>query len=257
MWRDQVSTDNHQQRTEPRPKGVGYLLLVVCVSLCSAEVTVDRQGDLVRISIADSHWAAVDMVMAIREKFGIPLCIESPTLIYSGDLTDVSLKNDRLRKGTFVPRKQSLTVSFLAPNGSADLVVKPLLSSINEQLTVKYRLDTDVDRFMLIPAEVRDRTGKLAPVRPLLDLEVSIPQGARSIAAIAGLMSQDLSKQTGMTISCCQSGIGGYPWGMEEITFGTPRMPAREVLKHLIRYAKGRNLWISRCDQKFCFIDLY
>jgi hypothetical protein len=94
-------------------------------------------------------------------------------------------------------------------------------------------------------------------VRPLLDLDVSVAYGTRSIAETAQLLSGELSKKTGMTISCCQSFVAGIPWGMGEITFGTPGMPAREVLKLLIQKAGGRRLWISRCDLGFCFIDRY
>jgi hypothetical protein len=85
----------------------------------------------------------------------------------------------------------------------------------------------------------------------LLDRLVTIPPGVRRINESASLMAADLSRQTGLRVSCCQSAIAGYPWGMEEVMFAANNEPARSVLRRL-----GLNHWHVRCDEKFCFIDM-
>jgi hypothetical protein len=86
---------------------------------------------------------------------------------------------------------------------------------------------------------------------PLLDRPVTIPGGVRRINASAALMAGDLSRQAGLRVSCCQSAIAGYPWGMEEVMFAAKNEPARSVLRRL-----GLNHWHVRCDEEFCFIDM-
>jgi hypothetical protein len=88
-------------------------------------------------------------------------------------------------------------------------------------------------------------------VTPLLDRPVTIPAGFRRINESAALMAADLSRQTGLRVSCCQSVIAGYPWGMKEAMFGASEEPARSVLRQL-----GLSRWHVRCDEDFCFIDM-
>ncbi|MGH9627064.1 MAG: hypothetical protein ACRD7E_01685 [Bryobacteraceae bacterium] len=238
------------------------LLMCIAAPLCWAQpqeaARIEQQGDIVQVTV-DSPRPVEAAAKAVGNWFGISICVEDPILSYSEDLKDASLETSGLRKGTFVPRGGSLEFQLSMPRGSSspDAVMTAMMMSVNTQLQVKYRLDREADRFVLVPVRIRNRIGRLVDVRPLLDFEVSIPYGARSIAETAALMAGDLSKQTGLTISCCQSLVAGIPWGMDTITFGTPRMPAREVLKLLIREAGGRRLWVSRCDLEFCFIDLY
>jgi hypothetical protein len=78
-----------------------------------------------------------------------------------------------------------------------------------------------------------------------------MPAGVRRIHESASLMAADLARQTGLRVSCCQSAIASYPWGMEEVMFDADKEPARLVLRRL-----GLNLWHMRCDDKFCFIDI-
>lgn len=60
----------------------------------------------------------------------------------------------------------------------------------------------------------------------------------------------ELSKQTGLRVSCCQSAVAGIPWGLEMISFEAHHEPARSVLKRL-----GLDRWHMRCDMEACHID--
>src|SRR5256884_9591091 len=76
--------------------------------------------------------------------------------------------------------------------------------------------------------------GDLEDFLPLLDRNVTIPLGTRRIAEYANLMTDELSKQTGLHIGCCQRLVAGVPWGMAKVRFEADNKPAREVLKWLI-----------------------
>lgn len=74
----------------------------------------------------------------------------------------------------------------------------------------------------------------------------------------AHLMAQELSKQTGARIDCCQALIAGVPWGLEKIWLSAGNEPARDVLIRLVHAAQGRHYWLMRCDPggSSCFIHV-
>ena len=85
---------------------------------------------------------------------------------------------------------------------------------------------------------------------PLLDRPYDITAGVRHIHENTSLSGRPFSRQTGLRVSCCQSAIAGYPWGMEEVMFAPEQSPAQywgvwgSITPHM------------RCDDKFCFIDM-
>jgi hypothetical protein len=70
-----------------------------------------------------------------------------------------------------------------------------------------YRLDVSGGDYALVPTRTRISNGDLEDLLPLLDRNVTIPLGTRRIAEYANLMADELSKQTGLHIGCCQSVI--------------------------------------------------
>jgi hypothetical protein len=191
----------------------------------------------------------------LEEEFGIVVSAEDPFYMFSGDTMDISLEVSRVRAGTLVPRRRKLEVHFPLNSHGSPRDVRELLNNVidtaNAQLPFAYRLDVDGAAFFLVPTRTRDAQGRSIDVTPLLDRKVTIPPGTRSIAENAQLMADALSSQTGLRVSCCQSFVAGYPWGMEKISFAAGSEPARNVLKRL-----GLNRWHVRCDMRFCAIDL-
>src|SRR5256884_4791049 len=112
--------------------------------------------------------------------------------------------------------------------------------------------------------------GDLEDFLPLLDRNVTIPLGTRRIAEYANLMTDELSKQTGLHIGCCQRLVAGVPWGMAKVRFEADNKPAREVLKWLILSEQQANSqassrhpdydhWVVSCDgtgAPWCFIEV-
>jgi len=104
--------------------------------------------------------------------------------------------------------------------------------------------------YFFVPTRTHDAHGQSIAATPLLDRPVTIPPGVRRINESAELMANDLSRQTGLRVSCCQGAIGGYPWGMEQMPFSADHEPARSVLLRL-----GLRRWHVGCDFQFCFIN--
>ncbi len=214
---------------------------------------VQQVGNSVRVT-ANAPRPVEMVAMAIRQRFDVPLCVEDAIFEFADDFRDASLTEPRLRKGTLVPSGGRLELVLRV--GSRGETVRELVRAAEAQLPVRYRVEAEPARLVLVPVARRDNRGRMAPAIPLLDRKVSIPAGTRPVRESAALMVQQLSAQTGMTISCCESAVAGYPWGMQEAAYGAADRTARDVLRDLIRLAGGRRLWVSRCDSKFCFIDL-
>jgi hypothetical protein len=184
----------------------------------------------------------------LEAQFGVAVSAEDPVFQFRGDMMDISLEVPRVRPGTLVPARWGFEVRFaLNPDGSPQNV-RELLTGIVAEANVRspfaYRLDEAGGAFFFVPTRTRDAQGRSIAMTPLLDRAVTIPPGVRRINESASLMAADLSRQTGLRVSCCQSAIAGYPWGMEEVMFAANSESARSVLRRL-----GLNRWHMRCDE--------
>jgi hypothetical protein len=191
----------------------------------------------------------------LEVQFGVAVSAEDPVFQFRGDMMDISLEVSRVRPGTLVPARWGFEVRFQLNSDGSPQNVRELLAGIVAEANLRspfaYRLDEAGGAFFFVPTRTRDAQGQPIAMTPLLDRPVTIPPGVRRINESASLMAADLSRQTGLQVSCCQSAIAGYPWGMEEVMFAANNEPARSVLRHL-----GLNHWHMRCDEKFCFIDM-
>lgn len=243
--------------------GMGYLIrtLAVLVAFSPAAVPqtsdvaqIDRRGESAILSV--NTFRSLDAVATkLESQFGIVVSAEDPMFQFPGDMMDISREVAKVSPGTLVPAQWGFEVWFPTnPDGSPQNV-RALLESIVAEANLRspfaYRLDEVGGAFFFVPTRTRDAQGQSVAMTPLLDRPVTIPAGVRRINESASLMAADLSRQTGLQVSCCQSVIAGYPWGMEERMFSANNEPARSILMRL-----GLNHWHMRCDDRFCFIDM-
>ena len=216
--------------------------------------SIVRHGD---ISILAVHtFRPLDAIAtALESQFGIAVSAEDPLFQFRGDMMDISPEVPKLRKGTLVPARWGFEVQFATMPDGAPRDVRDLLNRVvaaaNAQSQFAYRLDEDSGAFSFVPTRTHDPQGNSIEMTPLLDRPVTILQGVRRINESAALMADELSKQTGMRVSCCQSSVAGIPWGMDKMAFGANGEPARVILKRL-----GLSHWHVRCDETFCTIDM-
>jgi hypothetical protein len=240
--------------------------------------SVEKNGD--EITLRAESWDPVTAIgVTIADRYGINLSVEAPKWAFPGDTEDVAVadpdfseQHDRIHYD--VMRRHALEVRFsTSANGHPDDVeylLRQLADAANREMPYEYRLDVSGDDYSLVPTRTRNSKGELEDVLPLLDRKVTISSGTRSVAEHANLMADELSKQTGLRIGCCQSLVAGVPWGMAEVRFAADHKPAREILKSLILIERQANSqassrhpdydhWVVRCDgtgAPFCFIEV-
>jgi hypothetical protein len=215
---------------------------------------IERRGDAAVLSVRT--FRPLDAIATrLESQFGITVSAEDPAFQFRGDLMDISVEVSNLHPGTLVPARWGFDVRFPVNQDGSPQSVRALLESIVAEANLRspfaFRLDETGAGFFFVPTRTRDASGQSIAMTPMLDRTVTIPAGVRPIHESASLMAADLSRQTGMQVSCCQSGVAGYPWGMEQVMFAANNEPARSVLMRL-----GLKHWHMRCDDKFCFIEI-
>lgn len=240
--------------------------------------SVKENGD--EITIRVQSWDPVrSMGYTLARHYGIKVSVEAPKWTFPGDTEDVAVADPvfSAQHGNIhylLMKRHVMEVRFsTSGNGQPNDVpglLRQVAGAANSEMPYGYRLDENGDDYALVPTRTRNSSGDLEDVVPLLDRNVTIPLGTRSIAEHASLMADELSRQTGLHIGCCQMLVAGVPWGMAKVSFEADNKPAREVLKSLILMEEPANSqasarhpiydhWIVSCDgtgAPWCHIEV-
>lgn len=249
-----------------------FSLLALFGSLALGQVPdtgrIERRGDMATL-IVDSPRPLDSAALTLAAEFGIPISVEDPPYLYREDLRE--LPSASTVAGTSprrIPKGGKLEVSFKTQSdGSPEDVaalLKALLDQANSRFPFAYRMDGPTGEWVtFVPTQTRDAGGHPVGITALMDRQVTILPGRRSISEHAQLMVASLSTQTGLRLACCQVGVGGIPWGMEVVDFEATQEPARDVLRRLAALSiNGRPngyYWLLRCDDaspSWCFVNL-
>lgn len=240
--------------------------------------SVKENGDEVTLR-AESWDPVLTIGRTLANRYGINVSVEAPKWAFPGDTEDVAVADPAFSEqhGNIhydVMKRHAIEVRFSTSGNKHPDDVARLLRQVadaaNREMPYGYRLDVNGGDYALVPTKTRNSNGDLEDVLPLLDRHVTIPLGTRSIAEHANLMADELSKQTGLHIGCCQAFVAGIPWGMAQVRFEADNRPAREVLKRLIFTEQQANSlassrhpnydhWVVRCDgtgAPWCFIEV-
>jgi len=235
-------------------RAAGILIILAAIVLAAApeDAKIERHGDSAVLSV--HTFRPLDAVADTLElEFGIAVSTEDPVFQFAGDMMDISSEVPRVRSGTLVPARWGFEVTLpINPDGSpksARELLTAIVAEANRRSAFGWRLDEAQGVFFFVPTRTHDAQGQVVAATPLLDRPVTIPPGLRRINEHAELLAADLSRQTGLNVSCCEGAIGGIPWGMEQINFSADHEPARSVLLRL-----GLRHWHVRCDMDFCGI---
>ena len=266
--------------------------LILAGLLCCSALAGAQESECASFSRSDGEvvmtadfWDPVYAISAtLADRYGISVSVESPQWTFPSDAEDVALANPQVSAQHdnayyLVMKPHIVQIRFAAVGDAAPADVHGLLlqlaNSANKALPYGYRLDGQDGDYVLVPTKTRNSAGELEEVQPLLDRHVTISPDSRPIAEHAQLMADDLSRQTGLHISCCQSLVAGVPWGGQVVPFQAHDEPAREVLRRLIRLEEKENAedassrhaswhspydhWTVRCDGTgvpWCFIEV-
>lgn len=237
----------------------GFLLAAAAITAAQSPEAgyIERVGDTAALRV-ESGRPVDSAAITLAESYGLRVNVEDPPYICDEDKVDVTDQVSRspAKRRVLVPRTHSLEVRFPVtadgrPQDPAALI-EELARVANQELPFAYRVAQSGGAWTLTPTRTRDQLCNEVDYLPLLDRPVTIPHGKRRIMESANLMAEALAEQTGVSIACCQSAIGGVPWGLEEIEFGAENEPARAVLERLIEATvRGRPnpyYWLLRCD---------
>jgi len=272
-----------------RSSGLILAGLLFCSALAGAQEwecasVIRSNGELF---LTADFWDPVYAISAtLADRYGVSVSVESPRWAFPSDAQDVALADPEFSARHnnvhyLVMKPHIVQIRFAAAGeqspAPADIqrLLLQLANSANKVLPYAYRLDAQDGDYVLVPTKTRNSAGELEEVQPLLDRHVSISPDSRPIAEHAELMADDLSRQTGLHISCCQSLVAGVPWGGQVVPFQAHDEPAREVLRRLIRLEEKENAegassrhtawhspydhWTVECDgtgAPWCFIEV-
>jgi hypothetical protein len=240
--------------------------------------SVNETADEVTLT-AESWDPVLTTGRTLADRYGISVSIEAPKWAFPGDTEDVAAVDPAFSAGHgdihyAVMKRHVVRVRFSTsgngwPNDVPGLL-RQVADAANKEMPYAYRLDVNGDNYALVPTRTRNSKGELEDVQPLLDRRVTLPPGTRSIAEHGQLMADQLSKQTGLNISCCQSFVAGVPWGLTKVAFEADNKPARDLLRSLISIEQQANSqapnthpnfehWTVSCDgtgAPWCFIEV-
>jgi hypothetical protein len=240
--------------------------------------SVTENGD--EVTIRAKSWDPVfNIGRTLADRYGISVSVEAPKWAFPSDTEDVAVADPEFSEQHNnihydIMKRHTVEVRFsTSGNGRPGDVVqllRQIADAANKEMPYGYRLDASGGDYALVPTSTRNSNGDLEDVLPLLDRNVTIPSGTRSIAEHAKLMADELSKQTGLRVGCCQALVAGVPWGTAQISFEADNKPARQVLKQLMVVEQKANSessathpyydhWVVRCDgtgAPWCFIEV-
>jgi len=240
--------------------------------------SVSENGD--EVTIRAKSWDPVfNIGRTLADRYGISVSVEAPKWAFPSDTEDVAVADPEFSEQHNnihykVVKRHTVEVRFsTSGNKHPDDVgqlLRQVADAVNKEMPYGYRLDASGGDYALVPTSTRNSNGDLENVLPLLDRNVTIPLERRSIAEHAKLMADELSKQTGLHVGCCQALVAGVPWGTAQISFGADNKPARQVLKQLMVAEEKANSessathpyydhWVVRCDgtgAPWCFIEV-
>jgi hypothetical protein len=230
------------------------------------------------VIVAADSWDPVLAVGAtLADHYGIGVSVESPQWAFPADAEDVTIADPQ-----FSARHRNVHYLMMKPHvlqvrfpvavytPPTEGLLRQIVEAANKEMPYAYRLDGHDHEYVIVPTKTRNSAGQLEDVKPLLDRHVSIPAGLRTIAQHASLIADQLSEQTGLHISCCQTIVAGIPWGQAKVRFQANDEPARDVLRKLIGLEQQQNSkasnqhpaydhWVVSCDgtgAPRCFIEV-
>jgi hypothetical protein len=146
---------------------------------------------------------------ALSQRLQILVTYEDPQYVYSGDIRDVTRevrKDGNLQKKVLVPAGGSLDVRDIdqplkRDSQSSASAIERILSTHNlssgEQ---QFRVEQSAGRFHVVPAHLRDRSGRWIETSSILDVMIKMPAAERSAFQTLEEICAHLSKAVGLSV---------------------------------------------------------
>lgn len=243
------------------------LLLVLSVFGMTAALAQDRPVDQATLtgsgeSIAlnvDSGRPVLRAILTLEQRYGYVITYEDPSYTYSDDVFDATsqIRRDHRAAGPGIPRIMLPRAGKLSMQIPASACISPSkMNSILEQLVGLQGVasrgghfqvqQTKSGIFLVIPTEVRDRSGNWTQYDSPLDARISFPAEPRTETELIAAIASSVSATTHLDVkSLIGNGIHIGPSGLNSFKFniGADDETAREVLTRMLQASPRRQTW--------------
>lgn len=184
----------------------------------------------------------------LQKRFGVPITYEDPPYLHSSEIVDLRFEPveshvDRDHP-TWIPRFGRIELTYVVSGGEHR--IDDLAAAIEQAIQVHasngnagtFRLEREREALSLIPVAAKGEDGRLAPIKPVLDTEISLPAGARPGEELLELIMAELNRKSGFKIK------HGWAVGIThavESTRGSE--PARSALRRLLEAQPMKLTW--------------
>lgn len=202
----------------------------------------------------------------LQQRYGKPVTYEDPARMWRAEMEVAGTLHGqqllRVKRHTLVMPQES---TDNAPALSAEMV-SGILDAYHQQNPDQARFRVIESRmgFHIVPAQVHDRNGRLAPATSPFDAEVSVPVQKRTASEHLAALCDAVTAATGVTVQSFNPWFDGYfaangyllprtvtaaerPYTLFE--WGTSRKTARDALIDLMDGSGSSQTWTLHCGQ--------
>ncbi len=218
------------------------------IVMCLSTVSLFGQLTTETVNVRDSRPLSA-LGLEVQARTGVPINYEDPRYENAADLEDVT---DRIMSAEqkaqaqpgvriVVPKGGTLaaSVSFDQKRAKPDLLsaTSAMNAAILAQndagvLSPKFEMSTVGNSLFVRPLQVRDASGQMRRVSPVLDTRVTVPRGTRSVIATLEVLLKQVSATSGYTIH-----LGTMPirtMMTTQVTVGADQEAASAVLARML-----------------------
>ena len=241
------------QVSHPRP---WTALLAATAFLAGSPPAVRGQTYSVVLSVNDPRPMA-QAVLALIRSYPVTITYEDPRYEFAGDLREVTRpprETLRPQVGTVVPRGGVFQAAYdVAEDTGQPVDLTAAIQSIidaNNQAPhgAHFALRRSGDIFHVVPAEIRDGSGRWMPQRSILDVPITFSSAAeRGAFELLDAILKEISAATGrVIIGRYASGplACGIPCAAYDRKIDARNEPARDVLMRLLHSLNPRYTWV-------------
>ncbi len=208
--------------------------------------------------VANSPRPLVQILDALREKYGWIVSYEDPQFISKLDLVESDDMMNHLRK-THLPGGALFNVDF--PSGAAEEektleLIIDLYNRSNNPGRFELR-KSEQQNFSVVGVEARDTRGQLSHQRVLIDVPITLAPRPRTASETVRLICRQIAAQRGVAVT-----VGISPRNVlnqTTLTVGGTKMPARDLLLRTLTATRRTLYWRLLFDpnSKGYFLDIH
>ncbi len=208
------------------------------------------QGDQTVTISVNSGRPLASAIEEIEKRFGRVITYEDPFYLYAADIEDVTLavrRDGRTEPRVLVPRGGEFSFRYPAAAPDPSVALERLIEEYNlSGHPGAFRLITTRDAYHAVPSEVRNPAGVFEPHASLLDVNISVPAGDRTVLEMVKAITEAVSSP-----GIARVVVGTVPinaMSQTHVQRGATAESARTVLSRTLGAIQAPLSWKLFCD---------